>query len=169
MNKRIVAVVCIFAIIGAVLAFVILSSPPSSSSSTVLYVDPQTVEGIVVGQDFMVNIRISNITDLYGWEFKFGWNASVLDEVSVNEGPFLNSTGPTFFTYYLNTTNEHVVVDCNLLGSDTPGVNGSGVLATITFRVRENGACDLNLYDTILEDPNTLSISHVVHSGHFST
>ena len=140
----------------------------AQSGSAVVFVDPSSVT-CGVGNYFSIDIKIVNVSDLYGWEFKFGWNASLLSESSVTEGSFLNSTGPTFFTYYLNTTNEHLVVDCNLLGSDTPGVNGTGILATITFRVKANGACDLSLYDTTLEDPNYLPISHVVHSGHFST
>lgn len=164
MNRRIVTVVCLLAILVAVLAFVILSSPPSSPS-TALYVEPQTVQG-TTGQYFTINVTISKVADLYGWEFKLGWNASLLDSVSVSEGPFLRSGGNTFFTYYLNTTDEHLVVDCSLEGQ-VPGVNGNGTLTTIQFRVIESGTCSLNLYDTQLLDSNATAISHTVHSGHF--
>jgi general secretion pathway protein D len=102
-----------------------------------------------VNQNFSIDIDISNVLDLYGWEFKLGWNASLLSEVSVSEGPFLNSSGNTFFTYYLNTTDEHVVVDCTLLGQ-VPGVNGNGTLATITFYTVDVGQTPLHLYEVTL-------------------
>jgi hypothetical protein len=165
MNRKIIIVACLLAILVAVLAFVILTSPPSSPS-TALFVEPQTVQG-TTGLNFTINVTISNVANLYGWEFKLGWNASLLDSVSVIEGPFLKSGGNTFFTYSLNTTDEHLVVDCSLLGQ-VPGVNGNGTLTTIQFRVRESGTCDLNLYDTQLLDSNATAISHTVQSGHFN-
>jgi hypothetical protein len=170
MNRRIILVACLVAILVVVLAFVILSSPPSSPS-TALFVEPQTVQE-AIGQNFTINVTISNVVDLYGWEFKLGWNASLLDSVSVIEGPFLSTYahalgGNTFFTYFLNTTDEHLVVDCSLEGQ-VPGVKGNGTLATIQFRVKEGGTCDLNLYDTQLLDSNDTAINHTVQSGHFN-
>lgn len=165
MNRKIVAVACVLAILVlvAVVAYLIWSSPPSTSLS----VEPQTVQG-TAGQNFTINVSISNVADLYGFEFKLGWNASLLEEVSVSEGPFLKSGGNnTFFTYYLNTTDEHVVVDCTMEGQ-VPGVNGNGTLATIQFQVIHSGTCDLNLYDTQLLDSNDTVISHTVHIGHFN-
>lgn len=168
MNRKIIIVACLLAILVVVLAYVILSSPPS----TVLFVEPQTIQR-TTGQNFTININISNVVDLYGWEFKLGWNASLLDSVSVDEGPFLSAHaralgGNTIFHNYLNTTDEHLVVDCSLEGQ-VPGVNGNGTLATIQFQVRESGTCDLHLYDTQLLDSNGTAISHTVQSGHFNT
>jgi hypothetical protein len=165
MNRKIIIVTGLLAILVAVLAFLIFTSPPSSPSTT-LFVDPQAVQG-TIDQNFTINVTISNVVNLYGWEFKLGWNASLLDSVSVSEGSFLKSGGNTFFTYYLNTTDEHLVVDCSLEGP-VLGVNGNGTLTTIQFRVRESGTCNLNLYDTQLLDSNATAISHTVQSGHFN-
>jgi len=73
----------------------------SSSTSALVYVDPEVSVG-AVGQNFTININISNVTDLYGWEFKLGWNTTTLDVVEVYEGPFLKNVGDTFFTYKVN-------------------------------------------------------------------
>ena len=165
MNRRIVVVASLLAILVLVLVvvYVILSSP----ASTLLSVEPQTIHG-TMGEDVTVNVSISNVADLYGFEFKLGWNASLLDSVSVGEGPFLKSGGSnTFFTYYLNTTDEHLVVDCTLRGQ-VPGVSGNGTLASFQFLVIQSGTCDLNLYETQLLDSNGTAISHTVHVGHFS-
>jgi hypothetical protein len=164
MNRKVIIVACLLTILVVVaIAYVILSSP----SSTLLYVDPQTVHG-TTSQNVTINISISNVADLYGWELKLGWNASLLNLVSVNEGLFLKSGGATFFTYHLNTTDEHLVVDCTLEGN-VPGVNGTGTLMMAQFQVIENGTCDLNLYDTQVFDSKGTAMSHLVHGGHFNS
>jgi len=138
-----------------------------TSPSTKVYVDPTTVER-AVSQNFTVSIYASSVTDLYGWEFKLGWNQTILDLVNVMEGTFLKEKGPTFLTSKLNSTIGYVLVDCSLLG-DTTGVNGTGLLASIEFQVKETGNCKLDVYDTKLVDPNGETISHTTADAHFST
>ena len=104
------------------------------------------------GQSFVVNITISSVNRLYGWEFKLNWTSSYLDAVSVSEGPFLKiGDRNTFFTNRVNNTEGHLIVDCTLLGT-IPGVTGEGVLASMTFRVKTVGQCLLDLYEVSLLD-----------------
>jgi hypothetical protein len=102
-----------------------------------------------LGQDFTVNVTISNVQDLYGWEFRLNWTTTLMDAVNVTEGPFLKSGGSTFFTVNMNATAGSMIVDCTLLGS-VNGTKGSGTLATITFYAKNVGQSPLNLYDVIL-------------------
>jgi hypothetical protein len=165
MKRRAIIVVCLIAILVVVVAYVILSShQPTSAPVTQLFVEPETVQG-TTGQDLTLNVSISNITDLYGWEFYLGWNSSLLSLVNVNEGPFLMSGGNTYFTYTLNTTNEHVIVDCTLEGL-IPGVSGNGTLATVTFNVTNAGECPLNLYNVDLRDSSDAQIPCQAVSGY---
>jgi general secretion pathway protein D len=129
----------------------------AQAGSVTVAVSPPSITASV-GQDFSVDINILSVSDLYGWEFKLGWNESLLGLVSVDEGPFLRSGGNTFFTYLLNTTEEHIVVDCTLEGQ-IQGVSGNGTLATVTFSTTTVGECPLNLYDVILLDSNAQQIS----------
>jgi hypothetical protein len=129
----------------------------SQAGSATVAVSPASVTA-GVGQDFSVDINASGVSDLYGWEFKLGWNASLLGLVDVSEGPFLRSSGNTFFTYYLNTTDEHVVADCTLEGQ-IPGVGGNGTLATVMLHTANAGECSLNLYDPILLNSNEEQIN----------
>ena len=163
MNRKAIIVAVLLAILVIGLAYVILSSP----QSTMLFVDPSTVRG-TIGQDFTIKVSVSNVVNLYGWSFKLGWNSSLLDVKNVTEGPMMGNSSNSLFTYYLNTTDEHLVVDCTLLGNIS-GVNGTGTLTTIQFTVKENGACELNLYDTDLRDPNDNTIVHTVGTGQFSS
>lgn len=139
----------------------------TASSTVTIYVDPQT-SWENVGQNFTVGICISNVDDLYGWEFNMGWNSTVLDVVDVSEGAFLKSGGNTFFTYKINDTLGYVIVDCTLLGN-VSGVSGSGTLATIKFYVKTVGECPLDLYDTILVNSVEQSIEHIAVDGYYYT
>jgi len=137
------------------------------SSSTTVYVDPQTSVG-TIGQNFTININISKVIDLYGWEFKLGWNSTILDAVNVAEGSFLKSSGETFFTYKVNNTEGFVLADCTLLG-DVSGVNGNGTLASVEFHVKTYGNCTLDLYDTTLVSSSEQPIEHTAIDGYYYT
>ena len=136
-------------------------------SSTTIYVDPYESHG-TVGQNFTINICISDVIDLYGWEFRLGWNSTILEAVGVFEGQFLKTGGDTFFTYKVNNTLGYMIVDCTLLG-DVPGVSGDGVLATVKFYVESVGECLLDLYDTILINSAEQAIEHTEADGYYST
>jgi hypothetical protein len=139
----------------------------TNSSTATIYVEPQTSWGNV-GQNFTVNICISNVADLYGWEFKMGWNSTILDAVDVSEEPFLKSGGSTFFMHKINNTLGYMIVDCTLLGN-VPGVSGGGTLAAIKFYVETVGECPLDLYDTILVNSAEQSIEHTAVDGYYYT
>jgi len=166
MKKKIIIVISLFAILAITLVYIIIKM---STPTTVLYVDPQAVQG-TIGQDFTINISISNVIDLYGWEFKLRWNTAILEVINVTEGPFLRNGGSTFFVPKINNIAGYVTVDCTLLGNIT-GVSGNGALAAIQFHVKESGACDLIIYETTLinsAEPEQ-SIIHKVINGHFSS
>lgn len=136
-------------------------------SSVTVYVDPGTINR-TVGQDFSVDVKISNVIDLYGWGIKLRWNATVLEVVNATEGSFLRNNGTTFFTYDTNATVGNIVVDCTLLGNRT-GVNGSGTLVTIQFHVKESGDCILGLYESTLIDSSEQSITPTTTDAHFTS
>ena len=138
-----------------------------SQNVTTIFIYPETSEGNV-GENFTIEVKVSNVTDLYGYEFHLRWNSSLLDCVEVNEGPFLKSGGSTFFTYKINSTGGCMVVDCTLLG-DIQGVNGNGTLTIIKFYIKTMGECLLDLYDTILLDSAEQPIEHSTTDGYFYT
>jgi hypothetical protein len=168
MNRKAIVVVCLLAILVAVLAYVILSSP----SSTLLSVEPKNVQG-TTGQDFAVNVSVSNVADLYGWQIDLGWNSSLLNVTNVIEGPMLKSSGnSTFFSPVVNRAAGNLSVLCTRLlsfGSNVTGVSGHGTLMTVQFEVIGSGACDLSLYSTQLLDTDGRAMSHTVQDGHFNT
>jgi hypothetical protein len=113
-------------------------------------------------------VCISDVADLYGWEFNLSWNQTILDVVEASEGAFLKNVGDTFFTYKINNTLGYMIVDCTLLGNIS-GVSGSGTLATIKFYVETLGECPLDLSDTILINSTEQSIEHTTIDGYYYT
>jgi len=165
MNKKVILTLAsLLLIITGIIAACLLMN--TSNTGTTIYVDPDRVVRSI-GQDFVVNISISNVANLYAWELKLGWNMTVLELVNVTEGTFLEKTGPTVFSSRLNETYDHVVIDCTLLGNST-GADGSGVLASIQFHVKNEGACDLVPYDGKFIDTSDKMIAHAVNTGRFS-
>src|SRR4030065_2024532 len=47
-----------------------------STGTEAVFVNPATSHALI-GQNITVNIDVSNVTDLYGWEFKLGWNNTI--------------------------------------------------------------------------------------------
>jgi len=139
----------------------------SDFSIATVVVNPQTSVG-TIGQNFTINVNISNVIDLYGWEFKLAWDPALLDGVNVKEGPFLKDWGETFFSFKINNTLGYSLVDCALLGF-RPGVSGNGTLAIIEFYVETVGECSLDLYDTILINPGEFPIVHTTADGYYYT
>ncbi len=135
----------------------------SGSPATNVYVYPPT-KTVAVGQTFIIDIRISDVIDLYGWEFKLGWDPDLLDVVDVTEGAFLKQGGNTFFTEKINNTEGYILVDCTLLGN-VSGVDGSGILAYVKFRAEEEGNCVLDLYDAKLVSSVQQPIPHTANDG----
>ena len=165
MNRKVLAAIVILVIIVvAVVAYFMINWTIASAA---VNVEPGNIQK-PIGQDFVVNISVSNVKDLFGWELKLEWNPSILDFVNATEGSFLKSTGPTFFSPQYNATTSSVLVDCTLTG-ERAGVNGNGVLASIQLHVRGQGSCDLVLEDVKLVNSAVQSINGAVNSGHFST
>jgi hypothetical protein len=165
MNKKVILTLAssLLIITGIIAAYLLTNM---TNTGTTVYVDPDKVVRSI-GQDFVVNISISNVANLYAWECKIEWNMTVLELVNVTEGTFLKKAGSTFFSSKLNETFGHVVIDCTLLG-DSAGANGSGLLASIQFHVKNEGACDLVPYDAKFVDTSDQMIAHVVNRGRFS-
>jgi hypothetical protein len=166
MQKRFLCCAYILSVIVSINALV----SPSFQEATVaaLRISPSSITE-EAGQSFIIHVTISNVSDLYGWEFRLAWNSSLLEATSVLEGAFLKAGGETFFPGpIVNNTAGHMLVDCTLLGS-IPGVSGNGVLAVITFFVENLGECLLDLYGTILINSTENSIVHMTVDGYFST
>jgi len=162
MKRRTAIIIAIATIVVVVIGFVVFYVFMNRPTPSV-YVNPQTVNE-AVGQNFIVDIAVSNVKDLYGWQLWLYWNTTVLDFVNATEGAFLKSRGETFFS---GSTAGNLTLYCALLGN-VSGVDGSGILVTVEFHAKTVGNGPLHIYDTTLasfssEEP----ITHNTRDGYF--
>jgi hypothetical protein len=130
-----------------------------------LYVDPaETI--LNPGDSFTINMTVQDVSDLFSYEFKLGYDSGVLSVASVDEGSFL--TGPLGTIFLPSVEADYVYVAHLILGA-YPGVSGSGVLCSITFNVIDAGECALDLYDTLMLDSTGAVMPHETADGHFAT
>jgi hypothetical protein len=133
--------------------------------TAVLYVNPE-ISVAQVGQELTVDIDVSNVTDLYGWELRLSYNNTILNLTDVAEGTFLRSAGATYFAYKTSDTADSIKADCTLIG-DVPGPEGNGTLATVKFHVQNSGVCPLNLTDAILLSSLSEDMNYTLTNGVF--
>lgn len=115
-------------------------------------------------------MSIADVSNLYGYEFELYYSSAIMKGTQIVEGSFLKNSGQTFFqvvnfTDHYNSTHGFVWIVSILIGS-VPGVGGSGVLATISFRCLAVGdSVPLHLADTKLIDSSAFQISHQDFDG----
>jgi len=146
--------------IMVLLAFLtILTSAAKANETTILAIDPTPFEvpETQIGETIQLNITIANVANLWGWKVRLNWNPQVLNITQVEEGPFLKSIGETMFVwpYTSPTINEGYIpeITCGLL--QATGANGSGVLATLTFKVLTSDASTISVNETQLLEPES--------------
>jgi hypothetical protein len=119
---------------------------------------------------FDVDVAISTVTNLSGWEFKLFFKNAILSCENLIEGLFLKSGGAeTFLVLQINnaynSTHGRILAGCTILGPNA--VSGSGVLATVEFKALAEGNTPLHLTDTKLNDEKIprQPISHTASDG----
>jgi len=135
---------------------ILLASFPSMTlaQETRVSVNPSSITGLEIGDTFTINITVSDVTDLYCWEFKLFYRNDILNATSWLEGPFLlthpNSNASTMFGSAPDTAETYnathgLVHLYSTLFEVHGGVSGTGTLATITFKVKGEGGSILAL------------------------
>ena len=112
-----------------------------NSSTTTVSVEPPTTTVAAINETFVINITVSSVTDLFGWQAGMTFNPDVLECLSFVEGPFLKTGGTTLWAPgSIDNTNGIIYpYGATLTGAGTP-VSGNGTLAYVTFKVKAYGA-----------------------------
>jgi len=147
-----------------------------------MHVDPITIVSVYpsisrapVGEAFTINITVSDVFDLYGWEFNVSFDPAVLDCTGVEEGPFLKQAGSTWLLpYIIDNTAGLVFLGDSLFPIPPNGASGNGTLAKITFNVTAEGESDLHFFESKLlrwdhVEMIPLLIPHTVEDGYFDS
>lgn len=191
MNTKLIAAILVAIIIGvSIFAYTHFasstSSPNSSPTPTItpvsqpnatISIEPATLQLQTsnIGQTIEINVTVSDVQNLWGWEFSdLTFNSNVLNLTQVVEGPLLESGGQTFF---LSTSSVPAV-----LQGDLPSVadaltqnvtaSGSGTLATLKFTVLSAGTSPITITKAALYTPfvqDEVSYEEGIHEAINST
>lgn len=149
----------------------VAGSIAAASPATVVAVDPKTT-ATEPGESFEINLTVSNVSDLYGWQFNLTFDPTILNAVNVTEGPFLKQAGDTWLLGpTINNIAGFVFCGDSLFPFPDEGATGSGVLASITFNVTAEGKSDLHFFEMILktvEENLPVPIDHTAVDGLFT-
>jgi len=166
------------------------------SSNPVLSVIP-TQTSVQVGKTVVINITLSDVENLYGLDLTLDFNNSVVQLVSAkpdgsNPGsaagflgtasipggvlygsPLINDanaidSGCLYYNTSLSTVNEYHLFATSV--NPASSFNGSGTIASLTFKVLTSGHSDLSLNSTLADHPDpgettSEAISHTDVSG----
>jgi flagellin-like hook-associated protein FlgL len=124
----------------------------------------------MVGEDFAVNVVISDVADLHTWEFKLFYETKYINAIRATEGSFLKSFANGYSTYFTmqindayNSTHGLVWTSCAL---PFTSASGNGTLATIDFGGADAGTSHMVLEDPVkLKDSNLQTISSTITNG----
>jgi hypothetical protein len=149
-----------------------LGNPPSGGALTQggasIIVDPtQTVA--FKDEVFTVNVEVTGVTDLLGWEFKLYWNSSVLNCTNAavqSPSQWENYTQD----YGTGLENSYNATNGRFFKAETaaypaPSFNGSMTIAALTFQAMQPGTTSLTLVETELGNSTAQPIDHIDSSG----
>ena len=155
-NKFVASFIVFFAI---VLVF------SSSHAIPIVSIQPPNSSPLV-GTNFSVDVAISGVTDLFGWQFALMFDPTIINAVDIVEGPFLQSGGSTLFLKgAIDNTLGKIGTSAALLLGPIPGVAGSGILASIELKAPTTGLSPLTLTNVILADSNANPIAFTQQNG----
>lgn len=155
--------------------FPTITGLPCKTSLTSVYVDPSNITDTTITpfENITIAVKISNVTELYGFDIQLNWNTSILNYTShIVKIPVETYSDGILHQPVLAVKNEvntsmgtYVLVYSSL---QAPSFNGSGTVFEMTFTVLEYGECALTISNSDLSNRKGQPIEHTVTSGYFS-
>lgn len=126
--------ICLIIIITLALSIFPLVPRTTAQTEPTISLTPSTTQVTQLDQTFTLGITISNVQNLWLWDAVIIWDPAVLTMVNTpQEGDFMPQAGSTLFIAI--PPNNGTVPDITDTLISTSGVSGSGVLATLEFKV----------------------------------
>jgi hypothetical protein len=123
-----------------------------------LQLSSETVDGQLI-----VTVSAENMSDLYAHHLQLSYPADILTPTTIESGDFLSDGG--IETAFIPVIGDGVItLDGSSLGQ-VGGVSGSGVLATITFEVKQTGSYDLEWLTVQALNSQTGTLSGITADG----
>ena len=131
-----------------------------------IYVSPSSIvnPNLTPGSNFTVDVKVDSVINLYGFDFKFYWNNSLLNLTSTK----INTNNLWFDSIKWFDNNNVLYQAAYSAKSPYNGFTGNASLATLTFKVLGTGTCSLELRDVKLGDQSSFPITYTISNGSFN-
>jgi general secretion pathway protein D len=141
-------------VIAGLLLATVFSAAGFADSIPALSIDAAS-STVSVGNSVTLDVNISNVTDLYGFQFDLGFTPGTLSASSIAEGSFLSLGGPTLFLEgSIDNATGIISFTADTLFGPGPGIDGNGTLAILTLTGLTEGVSSIELSNVILLDSN---------------
>ena len=149
--KRIVNAVKQVALVAALL------SPIASWAAPLASILPSQTS-IAAGRKLTLAIDLTDIADLYAYNFTLLYNPTTVRFDTLSEATFLGTAGPTFFIPGIDNLFGSVAFSGASLIGAIPGASGSGNLVNFSFTPVANGLAQFSLADVLFLDSGITEI-----------
>jgi hypothetical protein len=171
----------------ALITFLLLASiaiysntAKASDEKPLVYFDPSVID-LPVSTNFVLKLKIANVTDLYGFDFQLKWDPTVISHVShVVKVPVEDYPDGVLHADTMKLKN--VVNEADSIPSAEPGTlawigyssigeapsfNGSGIAVEFTFQVKAIGRCWIEFVTHDISSPAPSPIAHDIQNALF--
>lgn len=147
---------------GLVLAF--LAAPAAATTTLSFSASPAVVQ---VGDTVSLDVRVTDVTDLYAFQFDVAFDPAVLQLSQMLEGSFLGGSGgaTAFVAGAIDNLAGTVSFTANTLLGPGAGATGSGVLARLVLQATAAGSSELAFGNVMLLDSTLADIAAVPSTG----
>jgi len=133
--------------------------------STVMRINPTNIDASLQ-QNYTVNVEVTYVNDLYGWEFQLDYNPAVLDLTSVSVVPGGLNEPINIFYSLVDEANGHLWWAASTTFPTTTGISyNQHAIFEMHFQTIGTGVSNLDLYETHLSDNHANPIPHTTMNG----
>jgi hypothetical protein len=125
------------------------------------------VKNVANGEIFTLDVRVSDVQELYGFQFDVEYDSNILEFQTATGSDFLSRNGnDNIFCVDYNAQTLGIVknIACTRTGQ-VGGVSGSGTIQTLTFKALKTGTCEIKLREVKLVRVNLEEISVTITNG----
>src|SRR5690242_1252599 len=125
---------------------------PTAFADPILSIQPPSTS-VAAGNTFAVDVNISNVSDLFAFQFDITFNPGILSATSIIEGAFLPGGGTTFFIPgTIDNSGGTISSNADTLIGAISGVSGGGTLAILDFTTLGTGMSAIDIANVTLLD-----------------
>jgi hypothetical protein len=122
----------------------LVATETTQANPGVIAIEPAEIRDISSGGSFSVNVTVTDVSEVYGWQVNITYNPQILNVDNVTEGTFLKQVNQTVFMKTIDNTGGYVLLSATFFPIPEHGVSGSGLLVQVAFSVKGSGSSSLH-------------------------